>query len=256
MKHDALAKEQTALEKKQEKWKEKRGHYNELLANNRRRACDAESQLRKERIDSRLLATKLKKSEDAADRMQRQVDQGKMQNEKLEALLGRLAQADKEEEEVEEEDYECKAATREATMKHIHELMELSPNGVIRPYSATHTKGLTLIRVPTVQVSSKTASSKTKQRRNRVLDKFLGVLCGQLGASNQEEVGAIIEQIAAHMRRHKGANVAHEISEEIAAKDGPLMQEVKLLYDRLRLERKVLPNTMYSWQTHAEAAQK
>merc|ERR1719253_1225485 len=35
------------------------------------------------------------------------------------------------------------------------------------------------------------------------------------------------------------ANVAHEISEEIAAKDGPLMQEVKLLYDRLRLERKV-----------------
>jgi hypothetical protein len=80
----------------------------------------------------------------------------------------------------------------------------------------------------------------------------------------QAEYDALVKRrdgILKEMGQHRqisidNANVAHEISEEIAAKDGPLMQEVKLLYDRLRLERKVLPNTMYSWQTHAEAAQK
>ena len=154
-----------------------------------------------------MLASKLEKAKDATTQAKGAAAQAK-------------EQAKKEEEEKERLEAELHASVpkgslptlelkqkREAAVSYIHELLQSSPNEVIKVASGCCTKGVQFIRLrmPTVQVSSKHASKKTLQRRNQALDTFMESLSCHLGASDSFDghLDAIVEQIAGHMRRHK-----------------------------------------------------
>lgn len=214
-------KDAAQFEKEKQKWKVKQSKYNELLKENRARTARAEKQLRSARMDTTFLASKLEKAKDAMTQAKGATTQAR-------------EQAKKEKQEKERLEAELHASEpngslpalelkrkREAAVSYIHELLQSSPNGVIKVASASCTKGVQFIRLPTVQVSSKHASKKTLQRRNQALDTFMESLSCHLGASDNlgGHPDAIVEQIAGHMRRHKRSKLYEE-----AAKTAKIIQ--------------------------------
>jgi hypothetical protein len=96
---------------------------------------------------------------------------------------------------------------REQCYEFIKNKLESSSDGVIEVKAAGAVRSIQLCQIPKAIVSSEAGSTATLKRRNAVIDTVFRMLCGKAGATDGERKAAVINQLAAHMKRHKAKDL-------------------------------------------------
>ena len=102
---------------------------------------------------------------------------------------------------------ELSEQTREKVYEFIKHELEGSRDGFIEVKAAGAVRSIQLCHIPKAIVSSEKGSTATLKRRNAVIDTVFRMLCGKANATDDERKDAVINQLAAHMKRHKAKDL-------------------------------------------------
>jgi len=153
------------------------------------RASAAESKLRRAQIDGQRAVHEASLLEHQVGKLQQGVARGKQDIQELKVKVKSSTLPSE--------------ALKVSVYNFIQRELANSKEGVVRLILPGGGRGITVMHVPTISISSTTASKKSLQRRNRVIDQLLDMISFTGGDRSAKDIEAIINQLTSHVRRNK-----------------------------------------------------